>query len=182
MEKIFTPNRWFIGFCALLIVVVGALKIVGDMHIAEEAKLVAQGIFNFDWPELGIESRVQSINAHVISHSEHDAVVEVTGRQYIAKLAPQPVAEPKAETPAPNAAGTTAPNAAGTPDAAKETAAAPAPNASEALKGAPATTPAPAPATKLVAAGPPENAEFKAILTFYRANNAWELGKVEQVN
>lgn len=160
----------------MLIVVVGALKIVGDMHIAEEAKLVAQGIFNFDWPELGIESRVQSINAHVISHNEHDAVVEVTGRQYIAKLASQPVAAaPTTGTPAPNAAGTPAPNAAGTP----------APDAAEAPKGAPATTPAqpaPAPATKLVAAGPPENAEFKAILTFYRANNAWELGKVEQIN
>jgi|GEM_PF-753533 hypothetical protein len=150
MEKIFTPNRWFIGFCALLIVVVGALKIVGDMHLAEEAKLVAMGIFNFDWPELGIESRVQSINAHVISHNEHDAVVEVSGRQYIAKLTHQPVAPP-ATTPATGAETTPA-------------------------------TPPPASATKLVAAGPPENAEFKAILTFYRANNIWELGKVEQVN
>lgn len=170
MEKIFTPNRWFIGFCALLIVVVGALKIVGDMHIAEEAKLVAQGIFNFDWPELGIESRVQSINAHVISHSEHDAVVEVTGRQYIAKLAPAPVAAPAADAPAPNTAGTPAP-VAGIPEG----------TTAASTASTPVTTP-PAPATKLVAAGPPENAEFKAILTFYRANNAWELGKVEQVN
>lgn len=157
MEKIFTPNRWFIGFCALLIVVVGALKIVGDMHLAEEAKLVAANIFSFDWPGLGVESRVSSINAHVISHSEHDAVVEVSGRQYIAKLVPAPA---KAATePAETLAATT-------PAASTDSA-----------------PPAPPPAgTEFVAAGPPENAEFKAILTFYRANNTWELGKVEQVN
>jgi hypothetical protein len=125
MEKIFTPNRWFVAFCALLILVVGALKIVGDMHLAEEAKQVALNIFTFDWAELGVASRVQAINAHVINRNDHDALVEVSGRQMIAKLAAP--AEP-------------------------------------------------------VANSQPENAEFKANLTFYRANNGWELGKVEQLN
>jgi hypothetical protein len=195
MEKIFTPNRWFVAFCALLILVVGALKVVGDMHLAEEAKQVALNIFTYDWAELGVASRVQSINAHVINRNDHDALVEVSGRQMIAKLAaPVKVAEPASENAAGSnatATGATAPggaaaNKAGTPaidvaagtpaidGAAKpatDAAAKPAPDAA-----AKSTTPEPA------ANSQPENAEFKANLTFYRANNGWELGKVEQLN
>lgn len=120
VEKIFTPNRWFVLFCGLLILVWGALRIVADIRLCEKAKLVGEDIFTFTWPELSVQSKVESIKAQVLRRSSHDAVVTVTGWQKV--FNPE-----KAEI-----------------------------NSAQASQ-----------------------AELNAVLTFYRSEDHWELGKVE---
>lgn len=120
MEKIFTLNKWFVGFCALLIAVVATLKIVGDMHLAELASEVGKDVFIWEWPSMGLSSRCMSMKSHVLRRDANDAVVEVSGRQIIAKLGQD---------------------------------------------------------NKMKEEEQPE--EAKAVLTFYRRSNKWELGKVE---
>lgn len=123
MEKIFTPNRWFVLFCALLILVWGALRIVADIRLCERAKSFGHIIFTWNWPDLALQSKVESINAQVLRRGSHDAVVTVTGRQVISKL---PLSDDQSKI--------------------KES------------------------STKT---------DLKAILTFYRDQDKWELGKVE---
>jgi hypothetical protein len=86
MEKIFTPNKWFVGFCALLIAVVATLKIVGDMHLAELASEVGKDIFIWEWPSKGLSSKCIAMKSHVLRRDANDAVVEVSGHQIVAKL------------------------------------------------------------------------------------------------
>jgi hypothetical protein len=86
MEKLFTPNKWFVGFCALLIAVVATLKIVGDMHLAEYASAIGSEIFEWQWPERGVSSRVTAMQGHVLRRDANDAVVEVSGHQVVSKL------------------------------------------------------------------------------------------------
>ncbi|MDZ4834157.1 MAG: hypothetical protein SGJ27_10310 [Candidatus Melainabacteria bacterium] len=88
MEKLFTPNKWFVGFCALLIAVVATLKVVGDMHLAEYASTIGEDVFAWEWPELGMSSRVTAMKGHVIRRDANDAVVEVSGHQVVSKLGP----------------------------------------------------------------------------------------------
>ena len=124
MEKIFTPNRWFVLFCGLLILVWGALRIVADVRLCERAKVVGLSIFTWNWPDLAVKSKVESINAQVLRRGSHDAVVTVTGRQVISK--PGTDLNPKADL------------------------------------------------------GPNQSTnDLKAVLTFYRSEDRWELGKVE---
>ncbi len=118
MEKIFTPNRWFVLFCALLIVVFGTLKIVGDMNVANIAAEEGTKIFTWTWPGLNWQSTFVQVHPHVLTRNEHDALVEVSGRQIITGL----------DEPA----------------------------------GAAST-----------------QCDAKALLTLYRLNGNWELGKVE---
>ena len=121
MEKIFSPNRWFVLFCALLIVVWGALKIVADMHLAEQGKARAAEVFTWTWTvDPQRTSRVESVSAKVLGRNANDATVEVTGTQLLQKSV----------------------------------------NNGD-------------------APGMPEKAKVRAVLTFYRLNNQWELGKVE---
>ena len=86
MEKIFTPNKWFVGFCALLIAVVATLKIVGDMHLAEIACVYGKDIFVWEWPAMGLGSSVFAMKANVVRRDANDAVVEVSGHQVVAKF------------------------------------------------------------------------------------------------
>lgn len=110
MDKIFTPNRWFVLFCALLIVIFGALTLVQDMHVAEFARQKGTEIFTWSWPSMNWQSNIVQVNSHVLRRDANDAVVEVTGRQVINGL---------------------------------------------------------------------NECETKAVLTLYRLNSKWELGKVE---
>lgn len=84
MEKIFSFNKWFILFCALLIVTFGTLKVVGDMRICEEANFLARTMFSWEWPELKANATVDSIRTKVLEHTANDAIVEVSGNQSIA--------------------------------------------------------------------------------------------------
>ena len=102
MEKLFSPNRWFVLFCALLIVIWGALKLVGDMNLAQEATVVAEDLFTWSWtagdislasagnaaPSVetkSVRSSIQGIKAQVIKRDAHEATVEVKGTQMLQK-------------------------------------------------------------------------------------------------
>lgn len=133
MEKLFTFNKFFIGFCALLIAIVFASKIVSDMKVAEDAKKVAQEIFRWDWDAMNLHCDAVITDARVIDRSETEAKVEVTAKQTISTAA-------MSGSEADSASGTAAPKITG---------------------------------------GAPKQSDCKAILTFYRTNNQWELGRVE---
>lgn len=122
MEKLFTFNKFFVAFCALLIVVVFAAKVVSDMSVAEDAKKIAQGIFQWDWQTMHLHSDAVITDAKVLDRSDTEAKVEVTGKQTVS------------EDVTPVGAG---------------------------------------------AQASPNESDCKAILTFYRTNNKWELARVE---
>ncbi len=84
MEKAFTFNKWFVTFCALLVVTWGGLKLVSDMAVCEEANYLARSIFSWEWPDLKAQSQVDSVHTRVIQRSANDAIVEVSGKQHIA--------------------------------------------------------------------------------------------------
>ena len=120
MEKIFTPNRWFVGFCALLILAFGALKVVADMHLAEIASNVGKDIYSWEWQD--VNSTISAVHSRVLRRDANDAVVEVSGHQIlVAKVGESPTMEKESS----------------------------------------------------------QETDVKAVLTFYRRNSRWELGKVE---
>jgi|SRR5215471_9453312 len=100
MESIFRPNKWFVLFCALLIVVWGGYQIVANMRIADEAKLIGHDMFTWDWPELGWSSRAQITDATVVRRSDTDAIVKIKGEQRMTSLR-QATSESK-ESPQPS--------------------------------------------------------------------------------
>lgn len=73
-------------FCALLIVVWGSYRLVGDLRLSEDARDVATGIFTFSYPNLAVVSQVESMNAQVINRNDHEALVKVSGRQLISHV------------------------------------------------------------------------------------------------
>jgi len=85
MEKIFTPNKYFIGFCALLVVFVAALNYIRDEKILEEARLIGQAQAEWSWPSAGVSVTVGDIKAKILKHTENDAEVEVQGEQKVTR-------------------------------------------------------------------------------------------------
>ena len=81
MDKIFTPNRYFIGFCAALVLVVFAWTYIRDQMILEEAKVKCAELATWNWPAIGISSRIGDVDAKIIKRTENDAEVEVQGKQ-----------------------------------------------------------------------------------------------------
>lgn len=83
MEKIFYPNKWFVLFCGLLVLVWIVLQSVANMRIAEHAKLVGQHIFSWSWPDRRWLSAAQITKADVLHRTGTDAVVKIEGRQVL---------------------------------------------------------------------------------------------------
>lgn len=82
MEKFFRPSRWFVLFCAILIVMWGALQVVATMRLQETAKLVAVEIFSWHWPS-GIEAKATIDDVKVLKRTETEAIVRVSGKEQI---------------------------------------------------------------------------------------------------
>ncbi len=85
MEKIFSPNRWFVLFCALLVAVWLGLQAVVNLRVADEAKLVGQRIFTWSWPGRHWASRAEITAAEVLRRSGTDAIVKIKGRQVLTR-------------------------------------------------------------------------------------------------
>jgi hypothetical protein len=83
MEKFFHPNKWFVAFCALLVIVYGVLQWVMNMRIADEAKLAGQRIFSWSWDVKHWSSTAEITKADVVRRSGTDAIVKVRGRQVL---------------------------------------------------------------------------------------------------
>ncbi len=82
-DKIFRPNKWFVGFCGLLVVVWFVLQTVANMRISEYAKTLGANLFSWEWPSLDCKSQAEITDAKILRKSDADAIVEVKGRQTI---------------------------------------------------------------------------------------------------
>ncbi len=82
MEKIFTPNKWFVLFCGVLVIVWIVLQVVATLHLQALAREQAVQIFSWQW--LGFaRSHALIEDAQLIKRSDTDAVVRVTAREMI---------------------------------------------------------------------------------------------------
>ncbi len=136
MEKIFRPNRIFVIFCLLLIVVWLGLQYVSNMRISEAAREEAIEVFDWQWPGQ-VSSNVEVIDVSVLSKSDNEAKVRVKAKQTLTKMAE-------------------------TADNAKE---------KDTQKS---TSPEVQPAS-----GPASSSDTACVLTLYRSDRNWVLGKVE---
>lgn len=81
MESIFRPNKWFVWFCALLIVVWVGLQTVSNMRLVDEAKRIGQHIFTWSWSGPNWTSQAEITEATVVKRGDADAIVKIRGRQ-----------------------------------------------------------------------------------------------------
>jgi hypothetical protein len=137
MDKLFTPNRWFVLFCGVFIGVFALLQFVITVRLEAVAKNVGTHVFSWVWREKNLSSNANMTQAKVLHRSANDAVVEVSGEQWIAALAKPQGNEPDKSSSSPGD------------------------------RSAP---------MKL---NQGEKSECKAVLTFYKQQNQWRLGKVE---
>ena len=134
MEKLFRPNRIFVIFCLLLIIVWLGLQYVSNMRVSEVARMEAAEVFDWKWPGQ-VSSNVEITDVSVLSKSENEAKVRVKAKQTFTKLA-------SAETA----------------------------NHCNQEKSAPETQPT---------QGAASSSDTACVLTLYRSNRNWVLGKVE---
>lgn len=86
VNKIFSPGKWFVFFCAVFILVWLGLQFVANMRLQEEAKIAANEVFTWDWPRLGDEkwaSKAEITDVSVVQKTDKDAIVKVKGKQTI---------------------------------------------------------------------------------------------------
>jgi len=85
MDKIFTPNRVFVYFCAALVAVWAGLQIVSNQLLSALAERDGKLILGWSWPDLNVSEQVDSVHTEVVSRSGTDAVVKVSGQQTLRK-------------------------------------------------------------------------------------------------
>lgn len=83
MEKIFTPNKWFVLFCAVFIGIFASLNFVITTRLASEAKQYGVDIFSWVWLDKNLCATADMTDAKVLKRGENDAVVEVSGEQVV---------------------------------------------------------------------------------------------------
>lgn len=97
MDKLFQPNKWFVIFCGLLIVVFFSLQYVVNTRLSEIGKMLGTQIFTWEWPQADRDcySNVVITDCHVVKRSETDAVLEVKAKQVIEEKSLDIRAKPK---------------------------------------------------------------------------------------
>lgn len=91
MDKLFTFSKWFVLFCALLVVANLARQYVGDRVISEEAQVAGENIYSFEWDN-GVsgahllKSEGKVVETKVLHRSASDAQVRISGNQIISAL------------------------------------------------------------------------------------------------
>jgi hypothetical protein len=85
MDKIFTPNRVFVYFCAALIAVWAGLQFVSNQLLSALAERDGKSILSWSWPDRNLSEQVDSLHSQVVSRSATDAVVKVSGQQTLRK-------------------------------------------------------------------------------------------------
>lgn len=83
MEKIFTPNKWFVIFCALLVGIVALLQFVHNRRLEEHCLAFADDAFSWTWADEGVSTNFKGNEAHVLKSGANDAAVRVKGVQEI---------------------------------------------------------------------------------------------------
>jgi hypothetical protein len=87
MENLFRPGKWLVLFCGVFVILFATLQYVSNLTLKEVAQINAEQIFTWRWTPLNWQSHFQINDAKVISKNEHDAVVEVSGKQYVSYAA-----------------------------------------------------------------------------------------------
>ena len=87
MEKLFTPGKWFVGFCAIFVCIFMVRNYVHDEKIKELSKIAAQDIFEWQWPAKRIASSCDITDAQIVKADKNSATVTVKGVQKIAPMA-----------------------------------------------------------------------------------------------
>ena len=82
MENLFRPGKWLVLFWGVFVLLFATLQYVSNMRLKQEAEMWAGRIFTWTWTPVNWASHVHIDDAKVISKNDHDAVVEVTGKQY----------------------------------------------------------------------------------------------------
>lgn len=85
MEKLFTPGKWFVGFCAMFVLIFLSTKYVHDQRMAETGKMHVEKMFTFTFPALGVRSSFEAKEAHIVKSEENEAQIRVSGVQSIVK-------------------------------------------------------------------------------------------------
>jgi hypothetical protein len=83
MDRIFTANKWFVAFCAALIIVWVALQFVINLRLTAIAKMDSERILDWSWPSKNLRSKAEVVSAEVLKRSETDAVVKVKAKQQL---------------------------------------------------------------------------------------------------
>ncbi|MDR3614242.1 MAG: hypothetical protein P4L53_11820 [Candidatus Obscuribacterales bacterium] len=83
MEKIFTPSKWFVLFCAILVLIFGALQMVANMRLQETARFEGERLFSWQWAGLGSSTGTID-HSEIIKKTDTDAIVRVKGIEKVA--------------------------------------------------------------------------------------------------
>jgi hypothetical protein len=86
MEKIFTPNKWFVLFCTVFIGIFVGLQYVIRERVETAAKQIGEQVFTWDWQDKNICSRARMSKAKIIKLTENDAVIQLSGEQEFSPL------------------------------------------------------------------------------------------------
>jgi len=78
LEKIFTPNKWFVLFCGILVLMFGALQVVANLRLQELAKTEGERVFSWKWSGLASSTGVIE-QSDILKKTETDAIVRVKG-------------------------------------------------------------------------------------------------------
>lgn len=81
---------YFVGFCAVFIVVFAAMKTVSNMRVQAEAELLCADMFNWVWSDQNWESKAQLTGVEIVNRGDNDAVVKITAKQEAAAYKPGP--------------------------------------------------------------------------------------------
>src|SRR5215475_14175430 len=95
MDKLFTPNKWFVLFCAMFIGVFLLLRFVSGEVLTDVAKRCGAEVFTWNWEDRNLASRVDVKNVKILKSNATDAVVEVSGEQYLLPFDTIVPAEPR---------------------------------------------------------------------------------------
>lgn len=86
VDKIFSPGKWFVIFCALFILVWLGLQYVANMRLQEVGKLYANEVYTWSWtedPNRKWASSAEITDVSVVEKKPNDAIVKVKGKQHI---------------------------------------------------------------------------------------------------
>ena len=81
MENLLHPNKWFVAFCALFIIVFGLFQFVGILRLKDFGEEIGSEIYTFNWPEEKLRSTVRITDVQVVKKDDSDATLKIIGRQ-----------------------------------------------------------------------------------------------------
>jgi len=85
MERIFRPTKWFVAFCALLVLIWGLYQLVAHLRVENDARQAAEEIFAWTWPDKSWDSKAQIARTCVRTRKAAESTVLVEGSQLLTR-------------------------------------------------------------------------------------------------